>query len=118
MPVGISIELQWFEGQPRDVALPRISMMLMDDRDRLWVKKYDPSTDSHLIGPSRCRGGEWLIMETSGEVVATIDLPEGFLLLDVRGDRLLGKVQDRARSRERSGLQDRWVRLKTVPARG
>jgi hypothetical protein len=91
---GNKYELQWLEGQPRDVPIPRISMMLVDDQDRLWVKPYEPRTDSHLIGGGRCRGGTWLIMETSGAVIARTELPEGLLLLDVRGNRLLGETQD------------------------
>jgi hypothetical protein len=87
-------ELQWFEGQPRDVPIPFISMMLVDDRDRLWIKTYNPRTDSHLLRTGRGRGGEWLILEASGGVVATIHLPDGFLLLDVGGGRLLGKIRD------------------------
>ncbi len=91
---GNTNELQWFENQPRDVAIPRISMMLVDDQDRLWVKKYDPHTDNHLLMRPRCRGGEWLILEASGAVVATIKLPEDLLLLDVRGDQVLGQIAD------------------------
>lgn len=87
-------ELQWFENQPRDVSLPFIAMMLVDDQDRLWIKKYNPRTDSHLLRTGRARGGDWLILETSGAIVASVHLPDGFLLLDIGKDRLLGKVRD------------------------
>ena len=93
---GNQFELRWFEDelQPRDGPVPPISMMLVDDQQRLWVKMYDPRTDSHLLTTGRRTGGEWLILDLSGAVVATTHLPEGFLLLDVRGGRLLGKTRD------------------------
>ena len=91
---GNEHQVGWFEGQPRDAPIPRISKMLVDDQDRLWVKKYESPADSHLQWGKRGRGGEWLIMETTGKVLATIDLPEGFYLLDVRGGQILGQIQD------------------------
>jgi hypothetical protein len=33
-------------------------------------------------------------LETSGAIVASVHLPDGFLLLDIGKDRLLGKVRD------------------------
>ena len=91
---GDELALGLLETQPREEAIPWISMMLVDDQDRLWVKRYDPRTDSHYLMGDRCRGGEWWILESDGTVTATIVLPEGFLLLDVRGDRLLGNTRD------------------------
>ena len=60
---GNELELRGLEVQPREVTIPRISKMLVDDQDRLWVKKYDPRTDNFFLR-SRCRGGKWLILET------------------------------------------------------
>jgi hypothetical protein len=84
----------WLEEQPRDYTIPRISMMLVDDQNRLWVKKYESPADSHLQWGPRCKGGEWLVLDTSGRVLATIDLPEGFLLLDIRENQVLGQIWD------------------------
>jgi hypothetical protein len=91
---GNDLALGLLETQPREEAIPWISMMLVDDQDRLWVKGYDPSTDSHYLMDERCRGGEWWIMDPDGTVIATIHLPDGFLLLDIRENRLLGKTRD------------------------
>jgi hypothetical protein len=91
---GNDHQRRWLGEQPTDYAIPRISMMQVDDENRLWLKKYESPADSHLYRGRRCIGGNWLIVELSGEVIATIDLPEGFLLLDIRGNRALGLTQD------------------------
>lgn len=90
---GTDFARQQLETQPREGDIPHISMMMVDDRDRLWVKRYDPGTDSHLFA-DRCTGGEWTIIETSGAVVATMAIPDGLLLLDVRGGQVLGRTTD------------------------
>ncbi len=91
---GNGLALGLLETQPREEAIPWISMMLVDDQDRLWVKRYDPRTDSHYMMEDRCSGGEWWVLESDGTVVATIELPKGFLLLDIRGNQVLGKIRD------------------------
>lgn len=88
------MEIRSFETLPREEGIPWIALMLVDDRDRLWVKKYNPRTDSHILFGDRGQGGEWLVMEPHGEVVATIRIPDGFLLLDIRGDQVLGRTVD------------------------
>jgi hypothetical protein len=91
---GNGLALGLLESQPREEGIPWISMMLVDDQDRLWVKRYDPRTDSHYMMEDRGRGGEWWVLESDGTVVATIELPDGFLLLDIRGNQVLGKIRD------------------------
>lgn len=43
--------------------------------------------------PRRDRG-VWVVVEPDGTVAATITLPEGLVLSDVRGDRLTGVTRD------------------------
>jgi hypothetical protein len=91
---GNSTELGWFENQPQDGAIPRISRMIVDGGDRLWAKAYNPRTDSALLRTGRQLGGEWLVLRTDGTIIAKVFLPEDFFLLDARGDQVLGKTTD------------------------
>jgi len=80
---------------PRDLGIPHLALMTRDDKGRLWVKKYAPLTDSHWLATwDRGRGGEWLVMDPGGQLLAKVQLPDDLLLLDVRGDQLVGKTSD------------------------
>lgn len=91
---GNSYERQWFQGQPRDVPIPRISMMFVDDQARIWVKEFAPLTDNHIRMTGYLEGGRWLVMDMDGTVAATVELPAGFRIRDVRGNEVLGTVRD------------------------
>lgn len=91
---GDRFELQWLEDQPREGEIPPVSRVLVDGEDRLWLKRYDPRTDSHLLRTGRGRGGTWIVMDLEGAPLAEVTLPDGLLLLDVRADRLVGQTRD------------------------
>lgn len=74
-------------------SVPVISDLLSDDRGRLWMKRYDPAADSHWLGRQRT-GGSWLVIDPGGDAVALVSLPDGFRLMDVRGDRVAGVSRD------------------------
>ena len=87
--------LEWVLEAAEREPIPRIAEVLLDDSDRFWVKRYEPRTDSHLVGGwNGARGGDWTLVRTAGDVVARITLPEGFIPLDARGDRLAGIIRD------------------------
>jgi hypothetical protein len=79
--------------EPGTDSIPAFSEILADDSGQLWVKTFAPSTDSPLAGRRRT-GGTWLVIRTDGTVVARIGMPEGFRLLDVRGNRAAGFSTD------------------------
>jgi len=92
---GSDTEQGWLEGQPAGGAgVPVLSRFLVDHQDRLWVKAYDPATDNLLLMSGRLRGGTWWVLTTAGEVLATMEIPDDFTLLDVQADRALGKTVD------------------------
>lgn len=76
-------------------SVPVISHLLSDRRGRLWMKRYEPASDSHWLLRSRSGGGgSWLVMEPGGDVVALVSMPDGFQLMEVRGDRVAGVSRD------------------------
>lgn len=80
-------------GHPAADSIPVISEMLSDDRGRLWLKRYDAATDSHWLGRPRT-GGEWMVITTSGGMVATFTAPSRFKVMDVRGGHVAGVTVD------------------------
>jgi len=91
---ALSRDLDGVLGVPGTDSIPSVSALLSEDGpDLLWVNRYDPATDSHWLNP-RVTGGEWAVLETDGRVGARVSLPAGFRLMDVRGDRIAGVVQD------------------------
>jgi hypothetical protein len=74
-------------------SIPSFAEMLADDEGRLWLKRYHPGTDNPYARP-RGTGGDWVVVERSGRPVATMTLPDGFRLEDVRGNRLTGVAYD------------------------
>jgi len=73
--------------------IPTISDMLADPESNLWIKRYEPATDSHSIGRPRT-GGEWLVVSTDGRVVAKVTVPDGFRLMEISRDRVAGVMRD------------------------
>lgn len=75
--------------------VPDFSDMLIDRENRIWLKIYDPATDSHWRSRRRT-GGEWMIVDIHGQDIARVRMPSNFRLMDVRGDRIAGIVRDEA----------------------
>lgn len=76
-------------------SIPVLSEMLMDEFGRFWVKQYDPTSDINWLGAWRgVRGGSWSIVDRSGRLVATMDLPDELQLLSVHADAVVGLTRD------------------------
>jgi hypothetical protein len=82
----------------RGTVVPTISDILPGPDGRLWVRPYDPATDSHSLGRPRS-GGEWLVVDTEGRVEARVAVPDGFRLMEIAGDRVAGILRDEAGER-------------------
>jgi hypothetical protein len=78
---------------PASEAVPTVSDMLADSESLLWLKVYDPATDSHAIGRPRT-GGEWIVVRTDGTMLARVALPDGFLPMEIGRDRIAGVSRD------------------------
>lgn len=70
-------------------SVPRFSEVLPDPMGHLWLKRYDPSTDSHWVNRRRT-GGRWLVSTTRGTAVAEVTVPTGFRLMAVGLNRVVG----------------------------
>lgn len=78
---------------PGTDTIPTISDLLTGQQGRLWVKRYDPATDNHLLGRRRT-GGIWMVIGTDGSVIAEVAVPVGFRLMEVGPDRVAGVMRD------------------------
>ncbi|MEX0601238.1 MAG: 6-bladed beta-propeller [Rhodothermales bacterium] len=79
---------------PRLSHTPALAGMLVDDRGLIWVKEYDPTSDSVYFGPPPGPGGTWLVVTPEGESVATVAMPDGIIPVQVVGDLLLAVSRD------------------------
>jgi hypothetical protein len=78
---------------PEADSVPYLSDLLSDGAGRLWVKLYDPATDSHWRGRART-GGTWLAFATDGTPLARLHLPDDLRLLGIDDTRLVGLARD------------------------
>ena len=80
---------------PRSDSIPHLSGLLVDDAGLVWTKQYDPGADAlWLDSGSRAFGGTWWVVEPSGRLVATAEVPSSLAPLQVVGDRALGVTVD------------------------
>ena len=85
--------LQEVRSVPGADSIPVFSEVVPDPRGRIWLKHFDPATDSHFL-PRELTGGSWTVVDTEGMAVARVALPEGFRLLEVQHDRISGVHKD------------------------
>ena len=87
--------LERFADLSKEEPIPEVSRIVVDDVGRFWMKRYAPATDSHTLGGwAGAPGGDWSIVDVERGHVADVSLPPGFILMDVRGDRVVGVVRD------------------------
>ena len=80
---------------PIQDSVPSVAEVLLNDEGHLWLKRYQPSTDSNWLGFFGNRaGGEWWILDPNFGHVATIRLHDAFIPRDIRGGQVLGVTHD------------------------
>lgn len=84
--------LRELEGTPGLDSIPTLAALLSDDEGHLWVKRYDPATDSHWVW--RRSGGEWLVLKSDGTVIARVSMPASVRLVEISGGRVAGIALD------------------------
>lgn len=81
---------------------PRYARLMAAPEDRLWVMAYPPLKEpvrySELTSPTTFRrledGARWRVVDRDGLLIAEVRTPEGFFLLEVGGDHVLGVHKD------------------------
>jgi hypothetical protein len=68
---------------------PALAGMLADGADRIWVKVYDPTSDSVYLDRPPGPGGEWWVLSPEGRHVASVAMPDHVTPVWIEGDRLL-----------------------------
>lgn len=83
------------EEVPAAERIPSVAELLVDDRGRLWAQRYEPEEDASWLGSWRLRGGgEWLVLDRDGELLATLEMPGDFTPKAIRGSLVAGVVTD------------------------
>lgn len=75
---------------PKLEHTPSLAGLLVDDQGRLWVKLYDPESDSVYFGRPPGVGGEWWVLTPAGQILARVAMPARVVPLQITSDRLLG----------------------------
>lgn len=80
---------------PRPERIPHLAGLIIDDAGLIWAKRYEPGTDAiWLGGGARPGGGTWWVADASGNLIATVQVPEGFLPFQIENARVLGVSVD------------------------
>lgn len=77
---------QRFENERFAEHFPFAGRVELDADGRLWVE--------HWLHPHAEDPPMWTVFAPDGSMLATVELPRGFHLLDVRGDVVVGRVRD------------------------
>lgn len=84
---GMRSLAEFYEAIPRPDSVPHYSTLLVDDEDRVWLGEYDVRVD---IGPER----RWDVFDLAGVHQATLHLPSGLTVTDIRDGYLTAVLTD------------------------
>ena len=90
-------QTMWIENLSPEVEsqpVPAVAEVMLDADQRFWLKHYDPATDATHLRGDAMDGGRWTVVEANGELVATVDVPDGFMPMDASGMRVAGVQRD------------------------
>ncbi|MDZ7778352.1 MAG: hypothetical protein U5R14_00155 [Gemmatimonadota bacterium] len=90
-------ETSWLDDVTPEIEaepVPTIAEVVFDADERIWVKHYEPRTDAMHLRRGLPSGGRWTVVRPDGEILAHVDLPEGFAPLDASGRRVAGVHRD------------------------
>jgi hypothetical protein len=87
--------LDAFPAGARTEPVPAVARVVLDSGERFWLKHYEPRTDSYLVGGgSRAGGGQWTVVSIDGRIQAEVEVPDGFVPLDVSERFVAGVHRD------------------------
>jgi hypothetical protein len=71
---------------PAGATLPHFGLIHGDGEGGVWLAEFDPASPG--------RSSRYHVVGSDGIWLGTVDLPAGFRILDVSGDRVLGVLKD------------------------
>lgn len=74
-------------GRPRPETFPMFHALVVDDEGALWVRESRRSGSEG--GPER-----WIVFDTDGRLLGTVQMPRGFQVFQIGPDFVLGRARD------------------------
>jgi len=95
-PMDPSWTLASFRALTGAEQVPVFSDLLIDGREFIWVRDYDPRVHATNVGglTSPGAGGEWWILDSDGGRLNTVAIPEDFEPVSIDSDHLIGVRRD------------------------
>jgi hypothetical protein len=88
-PTYLAAKRAFIAEVPFPRAMPGFGRVIADEDGRIWVSAYSPS---HLEGDHALK---WTVLDADGAVVATVETPPRFEVMQVGSDWILGVLRDR-----------------------
>ena len=79
---------------PRREAIPHLAGLILDAEGQIWTKPYVPMADALWLNGGANRWGDWWVVDESGARIAEVSVPDGFDVMDVRSDVVVGVAVD------------------------
>ncbi|MQA91304.1 MAG: hypothetical protein GEU90_13930 [Gemmatimonas sp.] len=85
-PGAVRAMVQTMLGRPRPETFPMFDALVVDDVGVLWVRESDrPGSE----GPEH-----WIVFDTDGRLLGTVQMPRGFQVFQIGPDFVLGHARD------------------------
>lgn len=85
-PGAIRRRIQTIMEQPRPDTFPMFDALVVDDVGFLWVREFEaPGAE----GPR-----QWIVFDTDGRLLGTVQMPRGFRVFQIGRDFVLGRARD------------------------
>lgn len=89
--------VQLLADAPRTGEYPSVDGLFVDDGEQIWLKEYNPLVDALWLKRNALDvgfGGVWHVFSPQGRWIASIQMPENFVPLDISENCLLGAERD------------------------
>lgn len=67
-------------------TFPMFDALVVDDVGVLWIREHEP--------PGAEGPGHWMVFDTDGRLLGTVQMPRGFAVFQIGRDFVLGRARD------------------------